>query len=183
MPSTSFNLHMLTEVQAYENTHVYILMHAHLHTSKWKKIACHLQQEWDPYLTLSSTLMTRMGEVSQRAFPIGRKFDLQKGKLNLNGVKYFSEVTEKISRKARIQTQVSAPSTTCFPSPQMRPDHGHHTQQWIRTLERLGDMGRMEACLTLSYLSEALERGHQKSPSRPSKRARLEQKSGQDWGI
>lgn len=63
--------------------------------------------------------------------------------------------------------------------------NGHRTttpSNGYRTLEKLGDTGRTKACLTLSHLSEVLERGHQKSPSRPSKREREEQKAGEGWG-
>lgn len=46
-----------------------------------------------------------LGKISHRAFLIVRKFGLQKGKLKLARVKYFSGVTEKKkNRKVRIQT-------------------------------------------------------------------------------
>lgn len=85
-------------------------------------------------------------------------------------VKYFSKVIENMSRKSGIQTLISVPFIACFPSPQMRPDHRHHTLQWIqdttpcngyRTLEKLGVVSRTQACLILSHLSEVLEREHQ----------------------
>ena len=49
-------------------------------------------------------------------------------------VKYFSKVIANMSRKGGSQTLISVPFVACFPSAQIRPDHRHHTQQWIQDI-------------------------------------------------
>lgn len=51
-----------------------------------------------------------------------------------------------------------------------------------RTLEKLGDTGRTEACLTLSHLSEVLERGHQKEPFQIQQKSKIGAKKQGKFG-